>query len=70
MSCNDENHDKNIRPRVEDRDGQAQIEYSVVGQSEGRMTSCAIHTVHKEHVFLNLASKSRSTVSQFTHQNQ
>jgi hypothetical protein len=29
-------------------DGQAQVGYSVVGRSEGRMTSCAVCTVHKE----------------------
>jgi hypothetical protein len=39
--------------RVEDqmqriREGQAQVGYSVVGRSGGRMTSCAVSTVHKE----------------------
>jgi hypothetical protein len=29
-------------------DGQAQVEYSVAGRSRGRVTLCAVHTVHKE----------------------
>jgi hypothetical protein len=29
-------------------DGQTQVEYSVVGRSRGRVTSCAFYTVHKE----------------------
>jgi hypothetical protein len=29
-------------------DGQAQVEYSVVGRSGGRVTPCEICTVHKE----------------------
>jgi hypothetical protein len=29
-------------------DGQAQVGYSVAGRSRGRVTPCAVSTVHKE----------------------
>jgi hypothetical protein len=29
-------------------DGQAQVEYSVIGRSRGQVTSCAVCTVHKK----------------------
>jgi hypothetical protein len=29
-------------------DGQAQVGYSVIGRSRGRVTLCAVRTVHKE----------------------
>jgi hypothetical protein len=29
-------------------DGQAQVGYSVIGRSRGRVTLCAVCTVHKE----------------------
>jgi hypothetical protein len=42
-----------IETRVEDLvqrtgDGQAQVGYSMVGRSRGRMTLCAVCTMHKE----------------------
>jgi hypothetical protein len=30
------------------RDGQVQVGYSVAGRSGGRVTPCAVYTVHKE----------------------
>jgi hypothetical protein len=30
------------------RDGQAQVRYSVVGRSRGRVTLCEVCTMHKE----------------------
>jgi hypothetical protein len=40
-------------------DDQAQVGYSVVGPSRGRVTLCAVYTVHKEMISV---SKPRSTV--------
>jgi hypothetical protein len=37
-----------VRPGAEDRDGQTQVRYSVVGRSSGGVMLCAVYTVHKE----------------------
>jgi hypothetical protein len=43
-----EDRGRSRRPGAEDRDGQAQVEYSMAGRSRGRVTLCAVCTVHKE----------------------
>jgi hypothetical protein len=48
MTGSDEDRGRSRRPGVEDRDGQAHVEYSVAGRSRGWMMLCAICTVHEE----------------------
>jgi hypothetical protein len=48
MAGSDEDRDRNRRLGAEDRDGQTQVRYSMVGRSRGRKTLCAVCTVHKE----------------------
>jgi hypothetical protein len=48
MAGNDEDHGRSRRPDAKDRDDQEHIGYSMAGRSGGRVTSCAVCTVHKE----------------------
>jgi hypothetical protein len=48
MVGNDEDLCRSRRPSVEDRDGQAQVEYSVAVRSGGRVAPCVVYTVHEE----------------------
>jgi hypothetical protein len=48
MTDSDEDRDRSRRPCAEDRDGQAQVGYSVTGRSRGQVTLCAICIMHKE----------------------
>jgi hypothetical protein len=48
MVASDEDRDRSRRPCAEDRDGQAQVGYSVTGRSRGQVTLCAICIMHKE----------------------
>jgi hypothetical protein len=48
MAGSDEDHGRSRKPGLEDGDGQAQVGYSVAGQSRGQVMLCAVRTVHKE----------------------
>jgi hypothetical protein len=48
MMDNDDDLSRSRRLLQRTEDGQAQIGYSVVKQSGGRVTSCAVCTVHME----------------------
>jgi hypothetical protein len=48
MAGSDEDLGRTRRPVQRIRDGQAQVGYSMVGRSGGRMTPCVVCTVHKE----------------------
>jgi hypothetical protein len=85
MVGSNEDHGRSRRPGVEDRDGQAQVGYSVTRQSRGRVTLCVICTVNEDtrsagflvepqnqgRWFVDgLASKPLGRVSQFGPQNR
>jgi hypothetical protein len=48
MAGSDEDLGRSRRPGAEDRDGRAQVGYSVVERSGGRVTLCAVCTMHME----------------------
>jgi hypothetical protein len=48
MAASDEDRGWSRRPGAENRDGQAQVGYSVAGRSEGRVMSCVVCTVNME----------------------
>jgi hypothetical protein len=48
MAGSDEYLGRSTRPGAEDRDDQAQVGYSVVGRSEGRVMLCTVCTMHRE----------------------
>jgi hypothetical protein len=48
MVGSDEDLCRSRRPSVEDRDGQAHVEYSVAGRSGGRVAPCVVYPVHEE----------------------
>jgi hypothetical protein len=48
MVGSNEDRGRSRRPGAEDRNGQAQVGYSVARRSRGRVTLCAVCTVHKE----------------------
>jgi hypothetical protein len=48
MVGSDEDLGRSRRPGAEDRDGEAQVRYSVARRSGGQVTLCAVCTVHQE----------------------
>jgi hypothetical protein len=73
MMGSDEDLGRSRRHSAEDWDGQAQVRYSVVGRSGGRVTPCAVCTVHMEMrsaSFLVEPQNQGRRVSQFGPQNR
>jgi hypothetical protein len=48
MAGSDEDHGRSRRPSVEDQGWSRTVEYSMAGWSRGRVTLCAVYTMHKE----------------------